>query len=77
MPIMRTRLSFLSLLVVSWLLLGGCGGGDSSSTATERQEKALKDPFSYSPDLKQNSTSVTGNGDKDALKRDVDHVFNP
>jgi hypothetical protein len=71
------RLSFLWLLAVLCFGLTGCGGGDSSSTTTERQEKALKDPFSYSPDLKQNSTTVTGNGDKDALKRDVDHVFNP
>lgn len=55
----------------------GCGGSDSTPTTTERQDKALKDPFSYSPDLNKNSTTVTGNGDKDALKRDVDHVFNP
>lgn len=48
-------------------------------TADEKQEAALRDPFSYSPyDEKHDiSGGEIGDLDKDALKRDLDHVFNP
>jgi hypothetical protein len=54
----------------------GCGSSHEES-AYDRQEQALKDPFGYNSDPKKSQPTVTGDGDKDALKRDVDHVLNP
>jgi len=61
------------------LVLPGCGPQPDQPSAYERQEKALKDPFGYNPDLKKSDMSVSGNGefDKDGLHRDLDHVLNP
>jgi hypothetical protein len=48
-------------------------------TVRERQEAALKDPFSYGND--DETYDVSGGDtrtlDKRALKRDIDSVFNP
>ena len=54
----------------------GCGESKDPSPY-DRQEQALKDPFSYNPDPNKSDYSVTGDGNKDALKRDMDHVLNP
>ena len=62
--------------IVVALLLAGCAS-TSEPSIYDRQEKALHDPFSYSPDLKKQDMSVTGEGDNQALRKDVDHVFNP
>ena len=64
--------------VVFGMLLAGCEHANQSSTI-DRQEKTLKDPFGYSPDMKNSDMTVSGHGelDKQALKRDVDHVINP
>ncbi len=64
--------------VVMALQLSGCGPS-SQPTAQDRQDKALKDPFGYSPDLKNSDMTVSGHSDfdKQELKRDVDHVINP
>jgi hypothetical protein len=62
------------------LVLGSPGCGPTTQpTAKDRQDKALKDPFGYSPDLKNSDMTVSGHGefDKQELKRDVDHVINP
>jgi hypothetical protein len=65
-----------ALFVGIWL--AGCGPSNQP-TAEERQEKALKDPFSYSPDSKNSDMTVSGHDDFDKkdLKRDLDHVINP
>jgi len=63
-----------------WLLAGTVGCGPSNQpTAQDRQDKAVKDPFGYSPDMKQADMTVSGHTDfdKQELKRDVDHVINP
>lgn len=78
----RTRkapASFVLLCGLGCLVVAGCNGQSTQDAAVERQDKALKDPFGYSPDLKKSDMTVTGNGsfDKEALKRDVDHVVNP
>ncbi|HEY8751009.1 MAG TPA: hypothetical protein VIM11_23695 [Tepidisphaeraceae bacterium] len=59
-------------------VLCGCGSSNQP-TAVDRQDKALKDPFGYSPDLKNSDMSVSGHGDTthQELKRDFDHVINP
>jgi hypothetical protein len=45
----------------------------------QRQDQALKDPYGYNPNLKQDEYKVSGNGDfdKQGIKRDWDHVINP
>jgi hypothetical protein len=60
------------------LQLAGCGPSNQL-TDEERQDKAMKDPFGYSPDLKNADMTVSGHTDfdKQELKRDVDHVINP
>ena len=62
------------------LSIGFAGCGPSTQpTAADRQDKALKDPFGYSPDLKNSDMTVSGHSDldKQELKRDLDHVINP
>ncbi len=47
--------------------------------AYDRQQKAMKDPFGYSPGFEKTDISGgnVGTFDKDAFKKDVDRVFNP
>lgn len=49
------------------------------ASAYDRQQAALKDPFGYSPNNEK--TDISGGGirnfDKEAFKKDVDHVLNP
>jgi hypothetical protein len=63
---------------------GGCasdkpGPTSRPATARERQDKAMKDPFNYSPDADR--TDISGGGltdfDRDAFNRDVKHVLDP
>jgi len=58
--------------------LTACAPGNQP-TAADRQNKAINDPFGYSPDLKKSDMTVSGHTDfdKQELKRDVDHVINP
>jgi hypothetical protein len=73
----RAAVIFFCLLSFAPCLLAtGCSSTKETSTY-DRQQEALKDPFGYNPDLKKSGSSVTGDGDKDALQRDVDHVLNP
>jgi hypothetical protein len=58
----------------------GCGSSATTQPSEyDRQDKALKDPFGYTPDFKHSDNSVSGNSefDKDAFKKDLDHVINP
>ena len=48
----------------------------------DRQEQAIKDPFGYTPDVRNSDTTRTGSSgigewDREGLKKDLDHVFNP
>lgn len=75
-PVLR----FLSSVFLAPLFVG-CTQQPTTqpSTMYERQEQALKDPYGYNPDLKNDKNRVSGNGefDRDGLKRDWDHVINP
>ena len=70
----------------AFLLLGCADTGNSQQPTTrpltfqERQDAALKDPFSYG-NQQEPPVSISGGGvghlDKSALKHDVDTVMNP
>ena len=84
------RASFY-LLLFAFFLLSSCADTNRQptsrpSSANERQDKALRDPFNYGPKEKDKYTdedmpSVTGGStghfDKKAFNRDVDRVLNP
>jgi hypothetical protein len=68
------------LILLSAIFIIGCsqqGAATQPSSMYDRQEQALHDPFGYTPDLKKTDMSVSGEGDPNGLKRDLDHVFNP
>jgi hypothetical protein len=67
-------------------LLAGCskkgqeqGATSRPSTLRERQDKALKDPFGYSPDVDR--TDISGGGltgfDRDGFGKDMKNVLDP
>ena len=63
-------------------LLAGCASSDSAGqggSITQRQDRALQDPFGYTPDAKKSDMSVSGHGefDKEGFERDKDFVLNP
>jgi hypothetical protein len=68
-----------------WLLPGCSSDNDGGQPTTrpasvrDRQDAALRDPFGYKSDVDQYDVSGGGIGefDRDAMKRDIDHVFNP
>ena len=68
------------------LVLAGCGGHTSTTqpasrpaTVRERQDRALKDPFGYSPEVDR--TDISGGGlsgfDKDGFRKDMKNVWDP
>ena len=65
------------------IALAGCashkGATTRPMTADERQDAALRDPFGYSPNVKQENVSggKTGEYDRNAMRKDIDHVLNP
>jgi hypothetical protein len=63
------------------LFVTGCAhtAPATKSTAQERQDRAMKDPFGYKPDWSNSSISGGGTADldKDGLHKDLDHVLNP
>jgi hypothetical protein len=75
---MKTGLFYCLLFVFA-----GCGNRTQPttrpSTLSDRSDKALADPFNYSPDFDR--TNISGGDiehlDKNGMKRDLDHVFNP
>jgi len=70
-----------SLLVVA--MLAGCASDKHAattrpSTAYDRQQAAIKDPFDYSPNMNQDiSGGGIGTYDKKAMRKDIDDVLNP
>ena len=67
-----------------WLLLG-CASDNGKQPTTQptsmrdRQDAALRDPFSYKAGIEDQDISGgdIGHFDRDAMKKDIDHVFNP
>ena len=88
-PALARRVCSWAFLCGALLLGTGCES-DEGPSAYDRQEKAMKDPFSYGPDGslvnggkndELDPTDISGGGtgtlDKKAFKRDLDAVFNP
>src|SRR5688572_8540685 len=67
------------------LVLVGCGSQATTqptsrpATSRERQDRALKDPFGYSPEVDR--TDISGGGlsgfDKDGFRKDMKNVWDP
>ncbi len=82
-PRRRLCISFCILHSAVCIAFPGCTQPASPTTrpATlrERQDKALKDPMVYSPDME--STDVSGGDlsefDRDGFRKDLKNVFNP
>ena len=80
------RFSFF-IFPFSFAFVVGCTSSDKQATtrpltAAERQEAAIADPFGYSPMDKQQQPSDISGGkigelDRGAMRKDIDHVFNP
>ena len=48
------------------------------SSAYDRQQAAMKDPFDYSPNMNQDiSGGDIGQMDRKAMRKDIDDVLNP
>ena len=59
--------------------LGGCADEAQQKPADRASDRALADPFNYSPEMEKPDISGgdTSHFDKDAFKKDVDDVLNP
>ena len=71
-----------SMLILVAALSVGCMSDKQPTTrssARDRQDAALDDPFGYSPDLSK--TDISGGKvnefDRKAMRKDLDHVLNP
>jgi len=90
----RERLSYRHSLFLSpfaFFLLTSCADTNRQptsrpSSASDRQDQALRDPFNYGPkeknkyiddDMPSVTGGSTGHFDKKAFNRDVDRVLNP
>ena len=81
----RSLLGCLLPSALSVAFLAGCskqgetGATTRPSTLRERQDKALKDPFGYSPDVDR--TDISGGGltgfDRDGFGKDMKNVLDP
>ena len=79
------RLCFCVLICGAGLrLAGGCASDTKQPTSKpasmrDRQDKAMKDPFNYSPDA--GSTDISGGGlsdfDRQGFNRDMKNVLDP
>jgi hypothetical protein len=80
---MSLRFCILSPLVC--ILFTGCAQHATTQPTTrpanirDRQDRAMRDPFNYSPDA--DKTDISGGGltdfDKNAFNRDLKHVLDP
>ena len=71
-------------LILAGLVFVGVGCASHEPTtrladARERQDAALHDPFGYKPQMDEQDISGgdVGHLDKNAMRRDMDHVLNP
>jgi hypothetical protein len=68
---------------IAVIAAAGCSSNNSAttqpSTVTDRQNAALDDPFGYSPGMKDADISggKVNEYDRNAMKKDLDHVLNP
>ena len=79
------RLCFCVLVSGAGLrLAGGCASDNNHPTSRpasmrDRQDRAMKDPFNYSPDA--GSTDISGGGltdfDRQGFNRDMKNVLDP
>jgi hypothetical protein len=76
--------AFWLLAAGFWLLSPGCASDNKKPTTqptsmSQRQDDALRDPFGYKPDMRREDVSGgdIGHLDRDALKKDLNNVFNP
>ena len=71
---MRTAALFIGCALAASLI--GCAESSAPTTqpvsAYERSENAIKDPFSYSPDVGKPEDITNG-----SIKKDADDVLNP
>jgi len=69
----------IALSLAPFVAMGCASGPSQDQMDRDRQAAALKDPFGYNPDPHKSEDTVSGNGefDKDAFKKDLDHVINP
>ena len=80
---MKTGKNIVALACMTIAFAVGCSSNKHPTTRPvtmyDRQEKALQDPFSYSPNIeKQNIGGGASNQyDHDGMKKDIDHVLNP
>ena len=82
LPLAALALFWLASFCLGGFWLAGCANHHGPTTrpmsASERSDKAMKDPFGYSPDF---SDTESDDGivkvDRKGLKRDLDNVFNP
>ncbi len=78
-------LGMCTLLVLCQMIyLAGCAKKGAApttqpATASERSDRALKDPFHYSPGWDDADTGHSGTADLDrrGLQKDLEHVFMP
>ena len=71
-----------SIILLLACVAPGCASNHPTtrpSDARERQEAALRDPFGYSPGIEKQDISggKVNQYDRDAMRKDVDHVLNP
>jgi len=85
---MRRNAALIFLLATGSCLLAplpGCtysSSGPEPRTFRQKQEESLRDPINYKPDNENTQPyNISGGGvnnlDKDAMKKDLDNVFNP
>jgi hypothetical protein len=71
------RIGVTVAVAVATLALFGCSS-DTPSSQDDPTTRALSDPMNYSPNQ---DDDITGGGltdfNKDAFKKDMDHVLNP
>lgn len=79
---MRTTMAWRWLGGMTIVLAVGCTSPQATSrpsSLSERADEALRDPFNYKPGHENHD--ISGGGltdlDKDAMRKDMDHVFNP
>lgn len=76
---MTHRIALAAAWILALLCLHCTEAKTRKSTAQERQDRALRDPFGYKPDWE--GTGVSGGGtaelDKEGLRKDLKNVLDP
>ena len=71
---------WMMILIALTAVAGGCDSNEKNPGMRQRQDRALKDPFNYSP-YDDDRTDISGGGmtefKKDGFKKDVNSVLSP